>query len=242
MTHAAASEDIPKQIEAAIASAPKGKKPRVILEGFPTTIEQSDRFERDVSPALRTIRRLSARRARNWSRLSPTRDALMLTQVGPILVVLFIDLEAEKALARLEQRDKSIQNDARINWKRFEDKSRAIVKRFRDEGNILEVRLRSIALPRSAKLAGLRCEHAHPDNGRLRANGQRTRSGSRWRRSLRAHWSSTLVESCEGRGVGRCAGQRYQVSSESRPTVFLKVAFVEGLRPSNVAKSLYYQK
>lgn len=64
----------------------------------------------------------------------------MVTQVCPILVVLFIDLEAKQALARLEQRDKSIQNDARINWKRFEDKSRAIVKRFRDEGNILEVR------------------------------------------------------------------------------------------------------
>jgi len=106
LTQVKASDDIPKQIEAAIASAPKGKKPRVILEGFPTTIEQSDRFERDVCP---------------------------------ILVVLFIDLEAKQALARLEQRDKSIQNDARINWKRFEDKSRAIVKRFRDEGNILEI-------------------------------------------------------------------------------------------------------
>ena len=72
----------------------------------------------------------------------------MVTQVCPILVVLFIDLEAKQALARLEQRDKSIQNDARINWKRFEDKSRAIVKRFRDEGNILEVRPRGTVLPR----------------------------------------------------------------------------------------------
>jgi adenylate kinase family enzyme len=140
LTHAAASDDIPKQIEAAIASAPKGKKPRVILEGFPTTIEQSDRFERDVSSALRTFRKLSAQSPRDQSRLSHCGNVRMVTQVCPILVVLFIDLEAKQALARLEQRDKSIQNDARINWKRFEDKSRAIVKRFRDEGNILEVR------------------------------------------------------------------------------------------------------
>lgn len=93
-----------KQVEEAVSNAKDGKKPRVIIEGFPRTISQSDKFE---------------------------------AEVGPILVIISIVLDAPKALDRVEA--KIDKNDAKINWKRFEENSEGIIKKFRFQGNILEV-------------------------------------------------------------------------------------------------------
>jgi len=93
-----------KQVEEAVSNGRDGKKPRVIIEGFPRTISQSDKFE---------------------------------AEVAPILVIISIVLDSPKALDRIDT--KIDKNDAKINWKRFDDNSEPIIKKFRFQGNILEI-------------------------------------------------------------------------------------------------------
>lgn len=93
-----------KQVQEAVDNAKDGKKPRVIIEGFPRTMQLADKFE---------------------------------AQIAPILVIISIVLDAPKALDRIES--KVDRNDAKINWKRFDESSAPIIKKFRFQGNILEV-------------------------------------------------------------------------------------------------------
>lgn len=59
-------------------------------------------------------------------------------QVCPILLIISIDMNGhvDQAIARLKG-DSTKHEEA---WKRFEEESPALIKRFRLEGNILEVR------------------------------------------------------------------------------------------------------
>lgn len=65
-------------------------------------------------------------------------------RVAPILVIISIVLDSPTALERVDA--KIDKNDAKINWKRFEENSEPIIKKFRFQGNILEVRLKRSAL------------------------------------------------------------------------------------------------
>jgi hypothetical protein len=118
----------------------RGKKPRVVIEGFPSTLEQADKFQKDVSSLL--IRcfcfcLLSLSRSLSYADASMYRNP----KICPILLIIFIDLEdkTEKAISRIQGNDESLRRDARINWKRFQDKSTGLIKQFRFQGNILEV-------------------------------------------------------------------------------------------------------
>lgn len=50
-------------------------------------------------------------------------------------------LDAPKGIDRVKGDDESLRRDAKINWKRFEDNSEGLIKQFRFQGNILEVRV-----------------------------------------------------------------------------------------------------
>lgn len=106
----ASKQDIRKEIERIVSetsSARKdGKKIRVIIEGFPKTLEEANTFENEVVP---------------------------------ILLIISIVLDASKGIERVKENDESYKRDAKINWKRFEDNSEGLIKRFRDQGNILEI-------------------------------------------------------------------------------------------------------
>lgn len=56
-------------------------------------------------------------------------------------MIISIVLDSPKALDRIDT--KIDKNDAKINWKRFDDNSEPIIKKFRFQGNILEVRMES---------------------------------------------------------------------------------------------------
>ncbi|CAD6568835.1 MAG: hypothetical protein CYPHOPRED_002907 [Cyphobasidiales sp. Tagirdzhanova-0007] len=87
-----------------ISKAPGTAKPRVVVEGFPTNVDQANKFE---------------------------------SEVCQILLIISIVLESEKGIARLQ--DEVAKRDAKINWKRFEDKSEGLINKFRYQGNILEI-------------------------------------------------------------------------------------------------------
>lgn len=71
----------------------------------------------------------------------------------PILLIISIVLDSSKGIERIkgnndddqkkstDSNESTLKRDANINWKRFEDYSEDLIKRFRYQGNILEVGL-----------------------------------------------------------------------------------------------------
>ena len=103
-----------------------GTKPRVVIEGWPQTKVASDKFEKEVSGTRSQV-------------LAWPRSEINNPQVCPILLIISIDMNGhvDQAIARLKD-DSTKHKEA---WKRFEAESPALIKRFRLEGNILEVSL-----------------------------------------------------------------------------------------------------
>lgn len=64
---------------------------------------------------------------------------LRTLQYLPILLFIFIDLDAEKALARIS--DEKQKSAAQAQWSKFKKESAGLIKKYRLQGNILEVRI-----------------------------------------------------------------------------------------------------